>query len=147
MKVELSLSNYATKADLEKATGIDSSMFAKKVDLPSVKSDADKLDINTLKNLSNNLCNLKNKVDKLYVDKLVPVSVDLSKLRDIVKMMLLKKMYIMVRSKIIEGKISDITNIATDTTLNAKINKVKIKVPSITNLATNTAAVTALTAL
>ena len=37
------------------------------------------------------------KVDKLYVDKLVPVSVDLSKLRDIVKMMLLKKMYIMVR--------------------------------------------------
>ena len=143
MKVELSLSNYATKADLEKATGIDSSMFAKKVDLPSVKSDADKLDINTLKNLSNNLCNLKNKVDKLYVDKLVPVSVDLSKLRDIVKMMLLKKMYIMVRSKNIEGKISDITNIATDTTLNAKINKVKIKVPSITNLAT----VTALTAL
>ena len=32
VKVELDLSNYATKADLKNATGVDSSKFAKKVD-------------------------------------------------------------------------------------------------------------------
>ena len=38
------------------------------------------------------LCsNLKSKVDKLNVDKLVPVPVDLSKLSDVVIMMVLKK--------------------------------------------------------
>ena len=40
---------------------------------------------------------MKIKVDKLDVDKLVPAVVDLSKLSDVVKMMLLKKMYITVR--------------------------------------------------
>ena len=33
MKVELDLSNYVTKADLENATGVDTSKYAKKVDL------------------------------------------------------------------------------------------------------------------
>ena len=45
VKVELNLSNYATKADLANATDVDKSKFAKKVDLASLKSDADKLDI------------------------------------------------------------------------------------------------------
>ena len=49
MKVELDLSNYATKTDLKNATGIDKSSFAKKVDLPSLKSNVDKLDIDKLK--------------------------------------------------------------------------------------------------
>ena len=40
---------------------------------------------------------MKSKVDKLDVDKLVPVPVDLSKLSEVVKKMLLKKMYIMLR--------------------------------------------------
>ena len=38
------------------------------------------------------------------VDKLVPVPVDLSKVSEVVKMMLLKKMYIMLRSKILKIK-------------------------------------------
>ena len=33
VKVELNLSNDATKADLKTATGVDTSKFAKKVDL------------------------------------------------------------------------------------------------------------------
>ena len=33
VKVELDLSNYATKADLKNATGINTSKFAEKVDL------------------------------------------------------------------------------------------------------------------
>ena len=40
--------------------------------------------------------------------------------------------------KIIEGKIPDITNLATNTTLNAKTNEVKINIPNITNLTTTT---------
>ena len=45
MKVELDLSNYATKADMKNATGADTSKFAKKVDFTNLKSDVDKLDI------------------------------------------------------------------------------------------------------
>ena len=49
-KVELDLSNYATKADLKSATGVDTSKFAKKkVDLAGLKSNADKLDFDKLK--------------------------------------------------------------------------------------------------
>ena len=48
VKVELDLSNYATKADLKNATGVDTSKFAKKVDLANLKSNVDKLDIDKL---------------------------------------------------------------------------------------------------
>ena len=41
--------------------------------------------------------------------------------------------------KNIENKIPDITNLATNTALNAKINEIKSKIPSITNLVTTTA--------
>ena len=45
----------------------------------------------------------------------------------------------MLRQKNIEDKIPDITNLATNTTLNTKINEVKVKIPNITNLATTIA--------
>ena len=98
VKVELDLSNYTTKADLKNGAGIDTSRFAKKVDLVSLQSNADKLDINKLKNVSSNLSNLKSKVDKLDADRLVPVPVDSSKLSCIVKSdaVLLKKIYIYI---------------------------------------------------
>ena len=51
VKVELDLSNYAAKADLTNATGVGTSKFAKKVDLASLKSNLDKLDIDKLKNV------------------------------------------------------------------------------------------------
>ena len=77
VKVKLDLSNYATKTDWKNATGVDTLKFAKKVDLGSLKSNVDKLDIDKLKNVPSNLSNLKSKVDKLHVDKLVPEPVDL----------------------------------------------------------------------
>ena len=49
VKIELDLSNYATKADLENAADVDTSKFAKKIDLASLKSNTDKLDIDRLK--------------------------------------------------------------------------------------------------
>ena len=46
LKVELDLSNYATKADLKNAAGVDPLKFSKRIELASLKSDEDKLDIN-----------------------------------------------------------------------------------------------------
>ena len=80
VKVELDFFNYATK------------------------SDVDKLDIDKLKNVPTNLSNLKSKVDKLDVDKLVPVPVDLRKLSNVVKKMLLKKLCVILRSKMFKIK-------------------------------------------
>ena len=120
MKVELDLSNYAIKTDLKNATGIDTSSFAKKVDLASLKSSVDKLDIDKLKNVPTNLSDLKSKVDKLDVDKLLPVV--LSKLSDVAKNDVVKKDIYNAKIKYIEDKIPDITNLATKTTFNAKIN-------------------------
>ena len=68
-------SNYATKADLKNAAGVETSKFAKKVALDHLKSDAGKLDIDKLKNVRTNLSNLKSKVDKLNVYKSVYVPV------------------------------------------------------------------------
>ena len=45
---------------------------------------------------------MESKVDKLDVDKLVPVPVDLSKLSDLVKTDVVKKVYIMLRSEILK---------------------------------------------
>ena len=59
MKVEIDFTNYVTKSYLKNATGVDTSKFAKKVDLVNLKSNVDKLDIDKLKNAPNNLSNLK----------------------------------------------------------------------------------------
>ena len=127
MKVELDLSNYGTRADLKNAAGVDISKFAKKVDLANLKSNVDKLDIDNLKNVPTNLGNLKSKIDKLDVDKLVPVPVDLSKLSDVVKNDVVEKDVYNAKIKNIEDKIPDIANLATNITLNARINDVKRK--------------------
>ena len=118
VKVELDLSNYATKTDLKNATGVDMSKFAKKVDSANLKSNVDKVDIDKLKNLSN----LKSKVDKLNVDKLVHVLIDLSKPGDVVNNGVVKKDVRNAKIKNIEDKIPDITNFADNASLNAKIN-------------------------
>ena len=65
---------------------------------------------------------MKSKVDKLNVDKLVPVPVDLSELIDVVKDAVVKKVVYNAKIKNIENKIPVITNLVTNTTLNAKKN-------------------------
>ena len=59
--------------------------------MANLKSNADKLNIDKLKNVTSNLNNWKSKVDKLDVVKLVPVLFDLSKLSDVVKNDVVKK--------------------------------------------------------
>ena len=55
-------------------------------------------------NLPTILINLKTKIDRLNVDILIPVPVDLSKLSDVVQNDVVKKMYIMLRSKMLKMK-------------------------------------------
>ena len=69
INAKVDLSNYLTETDLKESTGIDISNFA----------------------LKSNLASLKTEVDKLDIDKLVPVFVDLSKLSDVVKNVVVKK--------------------------------------------------------
>ena len=45
--------------------------------------------------LKTNLASLKTEVDKLDIDKLVPIPVDLSKVSDVVTKVQLKKLYMM----------------------------------------------------
>ena len=130
MKVELDISNYATNADLKNAAGFDRSKFA------NWKSSVHKLDIDKFKNVPTNLSNLKSKIDKLDVDKVIPALVDLSKLSDLVRNNAVKWDVCNAKIKNIEGKIPDITNLATNITLNVKIHEVKKEIPSIINLAT-----------
>ena len=75
VKAEFDLSNYATKADLKNATGVDSSKFAIKVDLASLKSnfkikniedkmpDSTNLDTNTILNGKRN--DVKNEIPSI----------------------------------------------------------------------------------
>ena len=69
INVKVDLSNYATRIDLKNMTHVDTSSFALKTDLVS----------------------LKTKVDKLDIDKLVPVPAYLSKLSDVLKNNVFKK--------------------------------------------------------
>ena len=69
INVKVDLSNYATKTDIKNILHIDTSSFA----------------------LKSNLASLKTEVDKLDIDKLVPVPIDLSKLSDVVKNDAVKK--------------------------------------------------------
>ena len=71
INVSVDLSNYATKTDIKNISHVDTSSFA----------------------LKSNLASLKTEVDKLDIDKLVPVPVDLNKLSDLVKNVV-KKMYV-----------------------------------------------------
>ena len=61
---------------------------------------------------------MKSKVDKLGIGKLETTPVDLSKLNDVIKNDIVKKIY---KAKIedIEDKTPDITNLATNTTHDA----------------------------
>ena len=136
MKVELNLS---IKADLKNATSVDTSTFAKEIDLASLKSEAGELDIDVLEKVSTGLNTLKSKLGKLDTDKLVPVPVDLSNLSDAVKNDVVKKYVYNAKTKDIKDKVPDITNLSINISLNAKINGVKNKIPNITNLATTTA--------
>ena len=69
INIKVGFSNYATKTDLKNVTHVDTSTFA----------------------LKTNLASLKTEIDKLDIDKLAPAPVDLSKPNDAVENDVVKK--------------------------------------------------------
>ena len=128
INVKVDLSNYATKTDLKNVTHVDFSSFALKI----------------------NLASLKTEVDKLNIDKLAPVPADLSKLNDVVKKavydklvakvnnidtrdFLLKTKYETDKTEL-EKKIPDASNLVKKT----KLSELENKIPDVSSLATKT---------
>ena len=109
VKVELDLTNYATKTDLKNIAHTDVSSFASKT----------------------NLSALKTKVDKIDVDKLKTVPDDLAKLSNAVKNEVVKKTDFSADNSVMRTKFSTDTN-----SLDDKIDKVDKKVPDVSGLAT-----------
>ena len=136
INVKVDLSNYATKADIKNISHVDTSSFALKTNLDSLKTEVDKLDI----------------------DKLVPVPVDLSKLSGVVKNVVKKTEYDELVAKVnyidtsgfvlktkydtdkseLENKIPDTSGLVKKTDYDAKITEIEGKIPDVSNLATKT---------
>ena len=110
INVNVDLSNYATKADLKNATGIDTSKLAAKSDLASLKAEVDKLDI----------------------DKLIPVPLDLRKLSDLVKNDVNKKT---VYDKLVaKGNNIDTSGFVLKTKYNTDQSEIEKKIPNTSGL-------------
>ena len=69
IKVELDLSSYATKTDLKNVTLVDVSCFTSKTNLASLKTGVDKLDIDKLTAVHNDLAKLRNVIKNDVVKK------------------------------------------------------------------------------
>ena len=119
IKVELDLSNYAPKKDIKDITHVDTCSYV----------------------LKTNLANLKTEVDKIDIDKLKTVPNDLAKLSNVVKNDVVKKTaYNTLKTKIdvidTSGFVTR-TKFTTDTNaLEDKIDKVENKIPDVSLLAT-----------
>ena len=60
IKVELDLTNYATKDDVENITHVDVSSYATKTNLAALKGEVDKIDADKLKAVPIDLAKLSN---------------------------------------------------------------------------------------
>ena len=145
IKVELDLSNYATKTDLKNVTHVDVSSFASKTNLASLKTEVDKIDAGKLKTVPVDLDKLSNVVKndvvkKTEYDKLV-VKVNGIDTTNVVKKTKYEKDGSDFEDKItkIDKKIPDISDLVKKTDFIATITEVEGKIPSITALATNSA--------
>ena len=69
IKVELDLSNYATKKDIKDITHVDTSSYALKTNLAALKTEVDKIDTDKLKTVPDDLAKLSNVVKKIAVKK------------------------------------------------------------------------------
>ena len=114
IKVELDLTNYATKTDLKNITHTDVSSFASRTNLAALKTEVDKID----------------------VDKLKTVPDDLAKLSNVVKNEVVKKTDFSADNYVTRTKFSTDTNALDD-----KINKVDKKIPNVSNLATKSSVI------
>ena len=142
VKVELDLTNYATKTDLKTITHVDVSSFASKTNLAALKTEVDKIDIDKLKTAPVDLAKLTNALENDLVKKtdyntkvtsietqiagLTKNTVD--NLADITKLKAIDTNSFVLKTKLA----SDVT------TLENKIDTVDKKIPDVRELATKT---------
>ena len=69
VKVELDLTNYETKMDLENITHVDVSSFASKTNLAALTTEIDKIDTDKLKTAPTDLAKLTNAIENDVVKK------------------------------------------------------------------------------
>ena len=119
IKVELDLSNYATKKDIKDITRVDTSNYALKTNLAALKTEVDNIDTGKLNTMPNDLAKLSNVVKN-----------------DVVK----KTEYNTLKNKVDAIDTSGFatrTKFTTDTNaLDDKIDKIEKKIPDISGLAT-----------
>ena len=142
IKVELDLTNYATKTDLNNITHVDTSSFASKTNLAALKTEADKIDVDELKREPVDLAKLTNAAENDLVKKTVyntkVTSIEgqiaeltkntIDNLADITKFKAIDTNNFVLKTKLT----SDVT------TLENKIDTVDKKIPGISGLATKT---------
>ena len=142
IKVELDLTNYATKTDLNNITHVDTSSFASKTNLAALKTEVDKIDIDKLKTAPTYLAKLTNAVENDLVKKTVyntkVTSIEgqiagltkntIDNLADITKLKAIDTNSFVLKAKLA----SDVT------ILENKIDTVDKKIPDISGLATKT---------
>ena len=131
INVKVDLSNYATKADIKNISHVDTSSFALKTNLASLKSKVNKLDIDQLKPVSTDLSKLSNVVKNDVVKK-TDYSKLVTKVDDIDTSGYVKKTDCNTKITEIEGKFLNISNLETKTALTTAENKI----PDTNNLAT-----------
>ena len=136
-KVELDLTNYATKTDLKNITHLDVSSFASKTNLAALKTEVDKIDADKLKTIPTDLAKLTNAVEKTdYNTKVTSIEAQIAgltkntvdNLADITKLKAID-----TNSFVTRTKFSADTNALDD-----KIDGVEKKIPDISGLATKT---------
>ena len=141
-KVELDLSNYATKDDVENITHVDVSSFASKTNLAALKTEVDKLDTDKLKTTPADLAKLTNAVNNdlvkktAYNAKVTSIDNEISgvqqsatnNLAEITKLKAVDTSAFITRTKFSAERNS----------LDDKIDKVEKKIPDISGLATKT---------
>ena len=142
IKVELDLSNYATKNDLKNIMHVDVSSFASKTNLAALKTEVDKTDTDNLKTAPTDLVNLTNAIENDLVKKTVYNTKVTSKETQIAG---LTKNTVVNLADITKLKAIDTNSFVTRTkfpadtnALDDKIDGVEKKIPDISGLATKT---------
>ena len=137
------MSNYATKTDLKNATQLNVSSFASKANLASLKTQIDKLDIDKLTPVPNDLAKLSNVV-KNDVAKKTEYNKLVTKIDNVdTTGFVLKTKYDTDKSGLekkisdVDKKIPDTSSLVKKTDYNSKITKIEGKIPSIGGLATS----------
>ena len=137
INVNVDLSNYSTKTEVKDISHVETSSFALKTNLASLKREVDKLDINKLVHVPVDLIKLSDTVKNVLVkkneyDKLVGKvnNIDTSKF-------VLKTKYNTDKSEL-ENKIPDTSGLVTKIDYDAKITELEGKIPDVSNVATKT---------